>query len=322
VRDEPQVVAASKRINTGGLASSRGGTYPVTITAIEPEGEAHISLIAENISQGRFLANDDGDAVLIGRALTDLLGVNVGDRITLLGQRKDESMRQRTMTIVGIYDLGIAEAEKATVFIPIETAQTLYNLRDQHTEVSINLVSFGGESQLVADFQAELPNYEVDSFETLRPEFRQTLEVKSTVTNFLGFVVLLIASIGILNLMLMAVFERTREMGVLAALGLRGRQIMVLFLLEGAFIGAIGALVGCILGWAVIWAIGQVGIDLSFASDMGEISALMGDRLYPSLGIEDIVFYGIAVIIIASLASLIPAWQASRQQPADALHHI
>ena len=322
VRDEPQVVAASKRINTGGLASSRAGTYPVTITAIEPEGEAHISLIAENISQGRFLATDDGDAVLIGRALADLLGVNVDDRITLLGQRKDESMRQRTMTVVGIYDLGIAEAEKATVFIPIATAQTLYNLRDQHTEVSINLVSFGGESQLVADFQAELPNYEVDSFETLRPEFRQTLEVKSTVTNFLGFVVLLIASIGILNLMLMAVFERTREMGVLAALGLRGRQIMVLFLLEGAFIGAIGALVGCILGWAVIWAIGQVGIDLSFASDMGEISALMGDRLYPSLGIEDIVFYGIAVIIIASLASLIPAWQASRQQPADALHHI
>ena len=322
LRQEPQVVAVYKRINTGGMVSSRAGSYPVVITAIQPQGEAPVSLIAENISQGRFLAPEDEDAILLGKGMADLLGVGVGDRVTLLGQRKDESMRQRRMTVVGIYDLGIAEAEKGTVFINLPDAQTLYNLRDQETEVSVALVSFGQEKNLVAAFQKDLPNYEVDSFETLRPEFRQTLRVKSQATTFIGFIVILIASIGILNLMLMAAFERTREMGVLAALGLKGRQLMTLFLLEGGLIGTVGAVVGCLLGGILVWIVAQKGIDFSFAGDMGEITALMGSVLYPSITVRSILNYGLAVIFIAALASLYPAWQASRKQPAEALHHV
>ncbi len=322
VRAEPQVVAASKRIHTGGLVSTRAGTYPVLITAIEPEKEAIVSLIAENVAQGRFLANEDGDAMVIGQGLADLLGVAVGDRVTLLGQRKDESMRQHKMTIVGIYDLGLTEAEKGTVFINLPDAQTLYNLRDQQTEVTVTLKSVGQEGALVAALRKDLPNYEVDSFETLRPEMRQTINVKSSVTTIFGFIVLLIASIGILNLMLMAVFERTREMGVLAALGMKGRQLMSLFLLEGALIGAVGAVFGCLLGGALVWAVGQVGIAFPYATQMGEISALMGDRLYPTIGAGDVISYGIAVMVIAALASLFPAWQASQQEAAEALHHI
>ena len=131
-----------------------------------------------------------------------------------------------------------------------------------------------------------------------------------------------IASIGILNLMLMAVFERTREMGVLAALGMKSRQLMGLFLLEGFMIGAVGALIGCSLGLALNWAIAQVGIDYSFASDMGEITALMGDRLYPSYSVTDAIRYGVLVVLISALAALYPAWQAGREEPAEALHHV
>jgi ABC-type lipoprotein release transport system permease subunit len=319
---QPDVVAASRRINTGGMVGGRGGAYPVVITAIEPEGEAPVSLIAESITQGRFLTSDDTDAVLIGRGLADLLGASVGDRVTVLGQRKDESMRQRTMTIVGIYDLGLAEAEKGSVFIPLSEAQTLYNLRGQETEVTVMLRNVGEEAAVVSNLQSELPGYEIDTWDTLRPEIQQTLEVKSAVTNVFGFIVLLIASIGILNLMLMAVFERTREMGVLAALGMKGRQILGLFLAEGAFIGLLGAIVGCFLAWLVVWSVAQVGIDFSFASDMGDITALMGDRLYPSVNILKIAGYGVGVVVIAALASLFPAWQASRKEPAESLHYI
>jgi len=87
-------------------------------------------------------------------------------------------------------------------------------------------------------------------------------------------------------------------------------------------IGAVGAVVGCFLGGLVVWAVAQVGIDFSFAGDMGDISALMGDRLYPAITVGDIFSYGISVILIAALAALYPAWQASHKQPADALHHI
>jgi len=294
----------------------------VSITAIEPAIEAPLSLQAEHITQGRFLSDEDGDAILIGQALAERLHVGLGDNVTLLGRSKNELMRQHTMTIVGIYDLNTPEVEKGSVFIPLIDAQTLYNLRGQATEAAIFMQQVGTEDSAMSTLQAQLPNYEVDSWQTLRPEIRQTLDSKLAFTSFIGLVVLIIAGIGILNLMLMAVFERTREMGVLAALGMKGRQIMSLFLLEGVFIGIVGAIIGCTLGALLIGWLGQVGIGLPSYSGMGEVMALLGDRLYPSITLADLLSRGILVIVIAAIASLYPSWQASRQEPAQALHHV
>lgn len=321
-RSLPQVVAAAKRIHTGGLISSREGAFPVSITGLEPSVEATLSIQAENISAGRYLQDDDGDALVIGRGLAELLGVGVDDRVTLVGRRKNETMRQRTMTIVGIYNLGMRDAEKSAVFMSLVEAQSLYNLRDSASEVAVTLQGVGTESAIIPTLQASLPGYEVDSWQTLRPEIAETIQTKGAFTSVFGFIVLLIASIGILNLMLMAVFERTREMGVLAALGMKRHQILTLFLMEGALIGVVGALVGCLLGALVVGIIGQIGFDLSFAQGMGEITALMGERLYPVVTQEQLISRGIGVVIIAALASLYPAWQAARKEPAEALHHV
>jgi lipoprotein-releasing system permease protein len=97
---------------------------------------------------------------------------------------------------------------------------------------------------------------------------------------------------------------------------------MGLFLLEGAFIGVVGAVIGCGLGALLLGWIGQVGIDLSAASGMSEVMALLGDRLYPSITPADLISRGVLVIVIAAIASLYPAWQAARQEPAQALHHV
>ncbi|MCB8983183.1 MAG: ABC transporter permease [Ardenticatenaceae bacterium] len=324
--DSPEkILATAKRINTGGMVSTGAGTYPVTITAIEPEKEAPVSLFAENISDGRFLTSEDGDAIVIGQNLADLLEVGVGDRVMLVGRRLNESMRQRTMTVVGIYSLGMDSAERGTVFINLPTAQTLYNLRQQETEVVVSLEKVGQEDVLIEDLQAKLPNYEVDSWDTLSPEIQQAIQSKSMATSILGMLVVLIASIGILNLMLMAVYERTREMGVLAALGMKGRQITTLFLLEGTFIGVFGAVVGVIAGGLLVAAVAQVGIDISGISDAGggaEVYALMGTRMYPAFSLTTSLVYAFLVMVISAAASFFPAWQASRQEPAEALHHI
>ena len=319
---QPEVVAAAKRIQTGGLISSSEGNFPVVITAIQPEVEAAYSIQAENLAEGRYLEPGEGDAIYIGRGLADALDVGVGERVSLLGRSKHEEMRQRTMTIVGIYDLGMPEMEKGTVFMTLEEAQSLYNLRDEVTEVAINLAEVGQEKIVVPVLTAALPGYEIDTWDTLRPEIRETMSTKLAFTSVIGLIVILVASIGILNIQLMAFFERTREMGVMAALGMMGRGIMGLFLLEGTLIGALGAIIGCVIGALLLGWIGHVGIDFSFATGMGEIVALMGERLYPKVSAADIISRGVLVIFIVMLASLWPAWQAARKEPAEALHHV
>jgi ABC-type lipoprotein release transport system permease subunit len=321
-RAQPQVIAASRRINTGGFLSSREATMPVVITAIEPEKEAPVGLLAENITQGRYLTSDDQDLILIGQSLADRLEAGVGDRIGLVGRDTHEQMRRRTMTVVGIYDLGLPEAEKRMVYVSLLEAQALLDLRDQATEVVIALESVGQEQTVTEALRAALPGYEVDSWQELNPEMKQSLDVDKQLTNIFGMAVLLIAGVGVLNLMLMVVFERTREIGILAAMGLKRWELLVLFLLEGMLIGLLGALVGSVLGGLAVSAMGKVGIQFSSAAEMGEMMALMGDRLYPALAIDLLWGRALTIAIIAALASLYPAWQAAKREPAEALHYV
>jgi ABC-type lipoprotein release transport system permease subunit len=319
---QPTVVSASPRIATGGIVSSRDGSFGVQIVGLVPEAEAARSLQSQNIREGRWLQGDDADNIVIGRGLAELLKVGLEDRVTLMGRSRNETMRQRTMNIVGIYNLGMADAEKGQVFMSLGEAQSLYDLRDQATEVSIALQAVGTEEPVLRELQAALPGYEVDTWKTLRPELSGAIQQKLAFTTFLGLVVILIASIGILNLMMMAAFERTREMGVLRALGMRGRGVMALFLTEGALIGAVGAVIGCLVAAGLLALLARVGIDISYVSGMGEFSVLMGDRLYPSIGLGAFVSRGLLVVFIAALAALYPAWQAARREPATALHHV
>ena len=326
VASQPNVRAVSRRINTGGLISNRDASQAVNITAIEPRVEGPVSLVAENIVAGRFLEPEDRDSIVIGRALADHLEATVGDRVSLLGRQQGDTMRQRSMDIVGIFDLGLGDAEKSFVFMNLATAQTLYNLRDQETEVAVILDDIGQEQELIDTIAPMLPGYEVDSINTLRPEFGEAMATDRAMGLLMGGILLLMGGIGILNIMLMAVFERTREMGVLAALGMKGQQVMSLFVMEGAFIGLVGSVIGCILAWLLVAWVNRSGIDFSsIVSDLdnaGELYAMMGTVLYPAISASTIINYGIAGVIVAALAALIPAWQAARKEPAESLHFI
>ena len=325
---QPKVVAVAQRIETGGMVSNREGTMPVVITGIEPEQEAPVSLVVENVVQGRWLEGNDEDVLLIGQAMAEQLEVTVGDRVTLVGRATHQQMRRRTMTIVGIYDLGIAELEKSMVYVSLLEAQTLFDLRGQATEVAVHLEQVGQEPPVVERLQTALPGHEVDAWDTLDPSTKQMMEIEAQVMNLFGLIILLIAGVGILNLMLMAVFERTREIGLLAAMGLKRRETVALFLLEGVMIGLLGALAGSVLGGVIGAYFGRVGIDwMSLyggvdVGEFGELIGLMGDRLYLRIGIGVLVERALTVGVIAALASLYPAWQASRREPAEALHYV
>lgn len=319
---QPQVTAASLRIHSGGIASNKKGTFSVSIVGIEPEKEQPVNLVAQHVSSGRFLTAADQDVLFIGNGLALAMDVKVGDRITLVGQATHQQMRSRTMTIVGVFDVNMPDIEKSSVYMALGEAQNLYGLTGQSTEVAISLQRLGQEPALIAALKPALPGLELDSWQTNYPELQQAINTKSGAMNVFGVIMLVIAGIGIFNLLLMAVFERTREIGLMGALGMKPRQISALFLLEGAMMGVVGIAFGVGLGLFANFALGQVGMDLTKFSSVTEYMALISGKIYPTLGTEKLLMRVVTTIVITLLSSFYPAYEASKNEPALALHYV
>lgn len=319
---QPNVVIASRRIVTGGLVTNREGAFSVSVVGVETEKESRVTPVADNISSGRYLHPDDGDVIVIGQGLATAMEVGLGDRITLAGGSTHDQTRQRTMTIIGIYDVGVPSVEKTTVYMSLAEAQHLYGLDGQATEVVISLKQIGQEAPVMQAINDQAPGYEVESWETSIPDLKKTMDMKTGVMGIFGIFMLGIAAIGILNLLLMAVFERTREIGIIGALGLRPRQIMLTFLLEGILIGLMGAAFGAILGTTFNGIFSVVGLDYSQFANLTEYTALINGRIFTQLVPDKVLKHAVTVTVIAALAALYPSYEASRREPAEALHYV
>jgi ABC-type lipoprotein release transport system permease subunit len=316
------VVTASKRIVTGGLVTNREGAFAVSIIGVETDKEIKITPVAGNISSGRYLNADDGDLIVIGQGLATAMEIQVGDRITMVGSSTHEQTRQRTMTIVGIYDVGVPSVEKTTVYMSLKEAQDLFGLDGQVTEVVISLKQIGQEPPVMDLINTSAPGYEVESWETSIPDLKKTMDMKTGVMGVMGVFLLGIAAIGILNLLMMAVFERTREIGIVGALGLKPREITFLFLLEGILIGVMGAVFGAVLGTLINGILGVYGLNYSQFANLTEYTALINGNIYPQMVPLKVLEHALTVAVIAALAALYPAMEASRREPAEALHYV
>jgi ABC-type lipoprotein release transport system permease subunit len=184
------------------------------------------------------------------------------------------------------------------------------------------LKNIGPEPAVIASLKAGLPGYEWDSWQTQFPELSAAINTKSGAMNMFSIFILIIAGIGILNLLLMAVYERTREIGVLGALGMKPGQISWLFLLEGAMIGLVGLVFGIGLGLLFNFLFGQVGMDMNQFSSLTTYMALISGKVYPSLGTEKLLSHSLTVIIICVLAAFYPAREAAQNEPAKSLHFV
>jgi lipoprotein-releasing system permease protein len=240
----------------------------------------------------------------------------------MVGSDIHKQNRQRTMTVVGIYDVGIPTIEKGTAYISLAEAQSLFNLRDQSTEVQITIKQVGTEPAVVGALTHMLPGYEVVSWEKNYPELGTAINRKTIVMDIFSIIIVMIAGIGILNLLMMAVYERTREIGLMGAMGLKPRQIATTFILEGTLIGIVGVLAGTAMGLAVNLSLGKVGMDYSQFAGVTEYMALISGRVYPTLGVSKLFWRAAVIAVIAALAAFVPAVIASRREPSEALHYV
>jgi len=323
LNDVDGVEYASPRIKAGGMLQIGQNSAGVVINGIDPKNDLKIRDLKKRIIKGEYLVADDSN-LIIGKTLAERLEIGINDEVLVSSVAADGSAVSTTLRVKGIFKTGFPSYDGSMIFTSLLQAQNMLKIeRDNATEIVI-MVSHPEKVKDVANSIASKLrekgyNYEVLHWERLAPELAQFVEMKKSMTTLFVSIVIVVASLGILNTMLMAVYERIKEIGAMSAFGYKRRNIMSLFLLEGLIIGIIGAVCGCIIGVGVCQYFSVVGIDFGGGPAVVEY---METCIYPRLSVFDVVFPFFFAISVALLASLYPAYKASRLEPVEALRHV
>ena len=312
-----QVQAAAPVLWVGGILNTideSAGLQVMGIDATSPLYEP----IRSGIVAGAWLAADDRDGVLIGRGLADSLKVGAGQKVSLAIVTADGQPDEGIFTIRGLFSTGIPGYDESAVFMTLDKAQAFARTGARASAVMI-LLNDRAETDTVAA-ALRRPDVAVLTWTDLNSFFVETMQLASSLYVLLDGIVISIVAVIIANTLLMAVFERVREMGILSALGMKGGQIRQMFLLEGASLGLAGVAVGAVLGLLGVSYLATTGIPLSekTAAVAGSGFAI-GTTMRASFDWGTFAALAVATLIIVLLASLYPAWYAARLEPVDAL---
>jgi ABC-type lipoprotein release transport system permease subunit len=321
VLNRPEVVAWTTRVRVPAVISSERDTRGVTLVGIEPDRERGISFVAEDVTEGRYLESRDDRGLVVGRKLTEKLETGLGKRVVIMSQDQENEIADRGFRIVGIFDSKLDQYEEQFVFAGEGTIQELLGVGDAISEVAILGTDYRdveGLRQMVAD--AAGPDVEVLPWNKLDPYLGSMLAVMDGFVVVWIVVVFLALSFGLVNTLVMAVFERVREIGLMLALGMTPRNILSQILAESILLLVIGLAIGNLAAWATIEPL-KGGIDVSIVGQGMEYWGA-ASILYPALYLKDVILANIIVIVLGFFASLSPAWRASRYDPVRAITKV
>jgi len=336
LKDLPGIEGSEGRILFGAGLIKGMDELPCLGVAIDPLVDPGIFNIKESLVQGAWLEPDDAK-MLVGKELAEDIGLSVGDLVTIrmitATGKEDFSWNAVDLEIKGIFDSGNPTVDGNRIIIPLKQAMDGLSLESEVTEIVVRLDSDDDKKVLAAQtrikeiLKSQNEDFEVVTWKDLAGMFLTVSKMKTQRSSIIILIMLLIASMGIINTMLMAVMERTREIGMLAAMGMKKWEIMTLFIFEGGFIGAIGSLLGCILGGLGSWYLEVEGwsIFTSFGETFQKVSQAVypvKDVYYADLTLDVLVMTFLFGVAISVIASFYPARKAAKLNPVEALRHI
>jgi ABC-type lipoprotein release transport system permease subunit len=327
VTADPRVRAAAPRVYGYGLVSRAYHSAGAEIMGVVPGQEQGISALHTRLVQGSYLAAQQPKGVVIGEKLANTIDATVGSEIILMTQAVDGSMGNDLYTVVGIFHTGLEALDRGLVLMPLSSLQELLSLASQRVhEVGLLLSDAAAAPMVAAALEVQLGTtlpVQVQAWPELSPELAEYVRLNRGSSAIISAIVFLVAVLGVMNTMLMGVFERTRELGVLMALGMRSSQVIGLILAEAGGLAATGLLVGGGIGVPLLWYLEVHGLDLRQV--MGEIS-MVGAVLDPLwYGRQNFATYGRAALgltLTALLSALYPALRAARFRPVEALRKV
>jgi len=310
----PQVQVASPRLIASGIVTMGDQSRGVQVIGIDPASAANLPF-QQGLVAGQFLQPDDREGVLIGKPLADKLKLSVGDQINLLVNLSDGGVDQQLFTIRGIYTTNTSSYDENTVFLPLAKAQAFTGAQDHASTIFVMLQNRDQAPAVAAAVQS--PGFQVLTWEKMNELVVQLEDFANAYMVILYLIVLGITATVVTNTLVMAVYERTREVGVLAAIGMKGRSIMTEFLFEAALLATGGVIGGLILGSLVVAYFAHYGF---YIGNYGISGMLLGDAIYPVLTLQNLVVLAVITYVITLVGSLYPAIMAARMEPVEALH--
>ena len=303
------------RVRVPGVIMSERETRGVQLVGIDPQAES-ISFIGNASIDGEFLLDGNDKRIVIGKELARQLETRVGRRLVILAQGEDGKNRERGYRIAGLYDAEGTGLEKSYVFVGINRLQSLLD-SDAVTEVSVRLTDEVYREAAKESITKAFADLEVMDWRELEPQTAEMFRF-ADVTIYIWFLLMMGAlTFGLVNSLIAAVMERVKELGMLRALGMQRRTVILQVVLESSIMMALGVLLGTCVGVLIYFSI-QDGIDLSPWADGAElvgISSLLVPVLLPS----DVIQVAWMSMVLGLLASLYPAWRVVSIRPLDAL---
>ncbi|MBI4927635.1 MAG: ABC transporter permease [Anaerolineae bacterium] len=308
------VKAATPRLFASGIVAVGDETAGVSIIGIDPASEANAPY-RDGMVSGEFLAADDRQGVLIGRSLAELLNLKAGDQIVLLVNTANGDVDEQPFTIRGTFATGSPFYDQTTLFMPLTKAQTITRTEGYASTIFV-LLNDRDQTEAVTS-ALKSSQYEVVTWQEMNQLLTQINQMSSGFMVVIYLIVLGITATVIVNTLVMAVFERTREIGILSAMGMRGNRIMAMFFTESTLLAVGGILIGLVLGGIMVAYATYVGF---YVGNFGIEGMLIGERIYAYLTLTDAVTLIITAFIVSLLAALYPALLAARMEPVAALH--
>ncbi|SHK05365.1 ABC-type transport system, involved in lipoprotein release, permease component [Desulfatibacillum alkenivorans DSM 16219] len=319
----PGVEACTARCQTFVLASSEDRTRGVMIMGVDPETESRVLKTSSLIRQGEYLSSDDPNTVIIGALLAERLKIGLGEELTILGQARDGSIAATVMTVRGIFKSGIDEVDRSTVQMLLTDFDQLFGMDGAvHAVVAVvhKLTEVGEIKNTVMQDDA-LKGLAVLDWMELSPGLKQSIQM-DLVSGIIMYVILIIVvAFSIMNTFLMAVFERTREFGVMMAIGVKPLRLVKIILMESMFMTGLGLLFGMILGALLTQYFAGAGISMGGAADLMAQYGISG-RMYPRLSLITLFSGPILIGVVTFFTALLPALRIPRLKPANAMKAV
>lgn len=322
IEKEEGVVSLTERLNFSGMIATQEKTTIFNGIGVDPINEYEVFSLLKGVERGSPILRDKPYGGVIGTRLAENLGIDIGGVVTLVSNTKYGTLNAINMEVVGIFSSGVPEVDSMCLYLPLEGA---FKLLDIEGEVS-SIVCILEDIRSVPKFKERVKRFieteygfeglEVHSWDELATLYKRVMGMQGFTIKMIELIIFFLIALAISSIMLMSVFERTREIGTMTAFGIKRSQIMTLFLTEAFLIGILGGMIGILVGSSITAGVFFVGIPYIPPGTEKVV------YMRPLLCVDKMVFVFLIGIVSTLIGGLYPSWWAARIRPIDALRFV